>query len=166
MTPTNRRRFARKHSKPFVGCCVTGVYVLPIFYGKSYIGLTGCCVNDRLREHARSVRKADLVHLPAHCGACTCEPQFVAAKILRQSRTKRRGTSACRDQTQSGQCLVLCYDGVYVLLYFLFIFLSCTYSCEERGGCLFVMAVGGRFISLFRLRKKIYSVYVRVLFAK
>lgn len=55
----------------------------------SYIGQTGRCLNDRLREHERNLNNNERSHLVDHCAACSnCEPRFRCAKILGRSRQK------------------------------------------------------------------------------
>lgn len=73
---------SKKHASPFVKCVQGVVYDIPLSCGKSYIGQTGRCLNDRLREHAQNLKKVDGAHLSSHCRKCMCEPIFREAKIL------------------------------------------------------------------------------------
>lgn len=66
----------KKHAKPFVNCIEGVVYQIPLNCGKVYIGQTGRCVNDRLREHALSIKNGTGSHLPFHCKECQCVPEF------------------------------------------------------------------------------------------
>ena len=66
-------------------CAVGVVYEIPLTCGKVYIGQTGRCVNDRAREHERSVKNNLTLHLPAHCRTCACEPELSSIRILGRS---------------------------------------------------------------------------------
>lgn len=76
----------KKHANPVVQCDVGVVYATPFSCGRSYVGQTGRCVNDRIREHQLSIKNSEMGNLPAHCAACGCEPLFQETKILGHSR--------------------------------------------------------------------------------
>ena len=56
--------------------------------GLSYVGQTGRCVNDRVREHAASTRTTPSGHLAVHCSRCSCVPSFDNTKILAKYKNK------------------------------------------------------------------------------
>ncbi|KAM7287717.1 uncharacterized protein ISCGN_031408 [Ixodes scapularis] len=77
---------AKRHAAPFVPCAVGRVYSVPFSCGAEYIGQTGRCLNDRLREHEREIKKNDedsqhpMVH---HLKALApCAPEFPSARVL------------------------------------------------------------------------------------
>ncbi|CAN7943424.1 unnamed protein product [Ixodes hexagonus] len=78
-----------KHAKPHVGCVTHVIYEIPLTCGKSYVGQTGRCVNDRLREHTLSIKNNEGAHLPAHVRVCQCEPRFADTKILGKSKNQK-----------------------------------------------------------------------------
>lgn len=81
------RACGKKHVTRFVECSVAVVYMIPLSCGKCYIGQTGRCLNDRLREHRASVSAvAAAGHLADHCRRCACKAQFHCARVLRRLR--------------------------------------------------------------------------------
>ncbi|XP_077560826.1 uncharacterized protein LOC144175660 [Haemaphysalis longicornis] len=75
-----------KHATRFMECVV---YRIPLDCGRCYVGQTGRCINDRLREHRAAVNS--LVgggHLADHCRRCTCTPDFHNTRVLRSFRTQ------------------------------------------------------------------------------
>ena len=76
----------KKHAKPFLRCAVGTVYEIPLSCGKVYIGQTGRCTNNRLREHSLSIRNGTWSHLPFHCASCGCTPQFDRTRLFARSR--------------------------------------------------------------------------------
>lgn len=78
----------KKHSHRYVECAVGVVYEIPLSCGRSYVGQTGRCVNDRAREHELSIGKIQGAHLATHCLSCCCEPRFKEIKILKKSKSK------------------------------------------------------------------------------
>ncbi|XP_042149994.1 uncharacterized protein LOC121838063, partial [Ixodes scapularis] len=48
----------KKHQTNYVTCCKECVYSIPMSCGAKYIGQTGRCLNDRVREHANEIKKA------------------------------------------------------------------------------------------------------------
>lgn len=86
ITREGPRGCQKQHAKHFRDCVEGVVYEIPLDCGKSYVGQTGRCINDRLREHANSIGKSENAHLPAHCKACRCRPCFERVLILGRSR--------------------------------------------------------------------------------
>lgn len=84
----------KKHANPYVDCKVGVLYQIPLKCGKVYIGQTGRCINDRMREQELSVKNKTGDHLPTHCQACTsgeCVPLLKEVKVLcRCSNTRAR----------------------------------------------------------------------------
>lgn len=99
----------KKHTRPYVKCTTGVVYEIPLSCGKTYVGQTGRCVNDRAREHELSLKNKGNAHLPAHCVACNCEPLLreiqiigrssdtLARELLEAFHIKKRGTSCISD---------------------------------------------------------------------
>ncbi|XP_077541148.1 uncharacterized protein LOC144153370 [Haemaphysalis longicornis] len=82
----------KKHGVQYVHCRVGVVYKIPLTCGKFYIGQTGRCVNERLREHDLSMKNGTGSHLPHHCRECgkECAPRLEDTQIV----GKRRDTVA------------------------------------------------------------------------
>ncbi|CAN7992159.1 unnamed protein product [Ixodes hexagonus] len=53
---STKNKCSKKHAKPFVPSDTGVVYSIPLSCGRTYIGQTGCRLNDRLREHDYSLR--------------------------------------------------------------------------------------------------------------
>lgn len=78
----------KKHQKPFVTCTSDVVYRIPPSCRRSYVGQTGRCLNDRLREHAYSLRATVRGLLPLHCRDCSCLPSFGDVVLVSRHRDK------------------------------------------------------------------------------
>lgn len=84
---TNRQPTCNTAHRNKYTMCQTGVvYKIPMSCGSCYIGQTGRCVNDRVREHAASVQGTGAGHLAAHCRTCGCRPQFSSVSIMNRHR--------------------------------------------------------------------------------
>ncbi|XP_040062780.1 uncharacterized protein LOC120837464, partial [Ixodes scapularis] len=83
-----KNRCSKKHAKPFVPCATGVVYNIPLSCGRSYIGQTGRCLNDRLREHDYSLRATVGGNFSLHCKECLCEPSFDATTVMGRHRDK------------------------------------------------------------------------------
>ena len=77
-----------KHREKFVNCSEGVVYCIALTCERVYIGQTGRCVNQRLREHSYNVKKAVSGHLGIHCQRCGCVPEFESTRILYRARDK------------------------------------------------------------------------------
>lgn len=88
-----------KHKNRFVKCADEVVYRLPLTCGKNYVGQSGRCVNERLKEHHYNVKEKRGGFLDAHCRHCTnsgtsasnnvqttCMPIFQECSIVNTSR--------------------------------------------------------------------------------
>ncbi|XP_075750346.1 uncharacterized protein LOC142817169 [Rhipicephalus microplus] len=75
-----------KHRKKYVPCIEGVVYSLPLSCGKWYIGQTGRCLNERLKEHAHNVSSTVSGHLGIHCRDCGCVPDFQLCTVIRRHR--------------------------------------------------------------------------------
>lgn len=75
-----------KHRKPFVPCTAGVVYVISLTCGKKYVGQTGRCLNERLKEHYYNVNTAVQGHLGIHCRDCGCVPVFNKCEIIYRHR--------------------------------------------------------------------------------
>lgn len=81
-----RYNCSKKHRDQFVPCAEGVVYSITLSCGKEYVGQTGRCLNDRLREHSYNVTKlATTGHLAAHCMRCGCKPIFNETKVIARS---------------------------------------------------------------------------------
>lgn len=71
-----------KHRTQFVDCAQGVVYRIPLSCGACYVGQTGRCLNERLREHANNVRNGKDGFLALHVSTCGCTPQFERTTVL------------------------------------------------------------------------------------
>ena len=79
----------KQHKNKFVPCVVGVVYSIPLTCKKVYIGQTGRCINDRLREHACSTRASPSGNLAVHCDRCGCTPVLEDTTVLGRHRHQR-----------------------------------------------------------------------------
>ncbi|XP_049528721.1 LOW QUALITY PROTEIN: uncharacterized protein LOC125947615 [Dermacentor silvarum] len=79
---TRRGRCTVKHRNPLVSCTTGVVYMIPLSCGKKYVGQTGRCINDRLREHHNNVYNTIQGHLGIHCRDHGCKPYFDKSEVL------------------------------------------------------------------------------------
>lgn len=79
----------KNHKTRYVECKEQVVYKIPLSCGKVYIGQSGRCINDRLREHALSVRSSPSGNLAVHCNRCGCVPRLDNTVILTRNRDKK-----------------------------------------------------------------------------
>lgn len=87
----NRGGCKIRHGVTYVPCAVGVVYAIPLSCGRFYVGKTGRCINERLREHAQKVNKNEDkgAHLVAHINSCcNCEPRFEGTSILGRSNNE------------------------------------------------------------------------------
>lgn len=76
----------KRHDKPFVEYAAGVVHKSLLGCGKSYIGQTERCLDDRLSEHAQNLKTNNGAHLTTHCKSCRkCEPRFYETEILNRS---------------------------------------------------------------------------------
>ena len=64
---------------------------IPLTCGKQYVGQTGRCVNDRLREHSNNVRQMNNGHLALHCSTCDsaeCKPLLERCHVVGRSASQ------------------------------------------------------------------------------
>lgn len=83
-----KHRCHTKHVRPYVPCSTRVVYSIPLSCGRSYVGQTGRCINDRLREHNLSLNSTVGGHLPLHCQACKCTPSLQKTSIIGRFQEK------------------------------------------------------------------------------
>lgn len=76
------------HVNQFVNCTEGVVYSVPLSCGKTYVGLTGRCLNERLKEHNYNVHKAISGHLGVHCRDCGCAPIFSNTIVIAKNKQK------------------------------------------------------------------------------
>lgn len=77
-----RKRCMVRHRTQFVDCALGVVYRTPFSCGACYVGQTGRCLNDRLREHANNVRGGKDGFLAQHVSTCGCTPLFEKTTVL------------------------------------------------------------------------------------
>lgn len=76
-----------KHQTAYVDCVDCVVYCIPLSCGKKYVGQTGCCLNDRLRQHNNNVKNSFGSNLAIHCSKCrNCAPLLNQCHIIGRSR--------------------------------------------------------------------------------
>lgn len=83
------QRCKTKHRNRFVNCIIDVVYMIILSCGACYIGQTGRCLNDRLREHACNVRSGNDGYLAQHVTRCGCEVQFDKTVVLQKHKDER-----------------------------------------------------------------------------
>lgn len=105
------------HKVRFITCATGVVYEVPLTCDHVYIGETGRCVNQRLKEHQQSPRekvnsRGEKVSLTwyAHTEHCTvpdCEPKFHKTKILAKHIDKmtRQMIEAYNIKKNGEQCI-------------------------------------------------------------
>lgn len=76
---------SKKHRTNFVPCVEGVVYSFPLSCGRQYVGQTGRCLNDRLREHKNNIVNANSGHLGIHCRDCGCVAHFNNSTVLGKS---------------------------------------------------------------------------------
>lgn len=80
-----------KHKIKFVERVEGVVYKIPLTCGKSYIGQTGRCLNERLREHKYACGQLQAPgNLAAHCARCNCEVLFGTTSVLDRSKDRNK----------------------------------------------------------------------------
>ncbi|CAN7937951.1 unnamed protein product, partial [Ixodes hexagonus] len=84
----SRHKCNKKLVSPFVPCTSGVVYSIPLSCGRAYVGQTGRCINDRLREHNLSLRSNVGGHLPLHCRNCACRPTLENTTIIGRYKEK------------------------------------------------------------------------------
>lgn len=78
----NKSTCATQHRDRFVNCSERTVYSIPLACGKQYVGQSGRCLNDQLREHRNNADKTIKGHLGIHCRHCECRPHFDRIRIV------------------------------------------------------------------------------------
>lgn len=61
--------------------CTGVVYNIKLSRGNVYIGQTSRCVNERLNDHALSVRSSPASNLAVHCDRRGCQPVLEKTSI-------------------------------------------------------------------------------------
>ncbi|XP_072142758.1 uncharacterized protein [Dermacentor andersoni] len=78
-----------QHQNKFTECRTRVVYRIPLSCGRSYIGQTGRCFNERAMEHCRNLRNKEGSFLAEHCRDCSnCRPQFDKTKFLKYGKDR------------------------------------------------------------------------------
>ncbi|CAN7941874.1 unnamed protein product, partial [Ixodes hexagonus] len=75
----------KKHHSRFVPCSEGVVYAIPLSCGKQYIGQTGRCLNDRLREHHYNINRVISGNLGIHCRDCRCSADLSNCTVIARS---------------------------------------------------------------------------------
>lgn len=99
----NKIKCTTKHQNQFVSCVQGVVYSIPLSCGRRYVGQTGRCLNDRLREHRYNVFKVVSGHLGVHCRDCGCIPAFERCQVVFKNKDRvTREIIEARDITRLG----------------------------------------------------------------
>lgn len=80
----------KKHKKALVPCAVSVVYKIELSCGRVYLGQSGRCIKDRLREHAFSIRSSPSGNLAIHCDRCGCSTLLYKTIVARHSQQVTR----------------------------------------------------------------------------
>lgn len=87
------RHCSIKHRRHFVECTEGVIYQIPLRCQKVYVGQTGLCVNDKLREHIKYInnvlkRKNFEGFLASHCLVCKDNlPKLESMSVIRKGKT-------------------------------------------------------------------------------
>ena len=98
----------KRHVTRFVECSLAVVYMFPLSCDAVYIGQTGRCINDRLREHCCNVKNkvSSGSFLAMHCKTCACTPLFDRCVVLGRSRNQL--TREIIEANSIAKCVKLC----------------------------------------------------------
>lgn len=78
------------HQTKFTSCAVGVVYSVPLSCGKIYIGQTGGCINERLRQHRATLSSGTGSNLALHTKSCQdCVPKFHHAVTVGRGKSRR-----------------------------------------------------------------------------
>lgn len=100
-----------KHANRYVKCEVGVVYNIPLTCGKTYVGQTGICLNERLKEHRCACQKmAPSGNLAKHCKNYERSPLFEKTSFLAKSQneTTREIWAAFNISSQQSICVSSC----------------------------------------------------------
>lgn len=78
----------KKHRTRYVDCIEKVVYQIPLTCRRYYVGQTGRCANDRMREHDNNVKRAQDGWLAIHCRSCPCSPIFEKRSVVSKHRDR------------------------------------------------------------------------------
>lgn len=82
-----RKACDKSYVPPYVPCTTEVAYTIPLRCGKVYIGQTGQCLNDRLKEHAYSLGVVNnTTHLPVHTRRCGCAVLLYNTKVTGRAK--------------------------------------------------------------------------------
>ncbi|CAN7939686.1 unnamed protein product, partial [Ixodes hexagonus] len=97
----------KKHRTNFVSCVEGVIYSFPLSCGGVYIGQTGRCLNDRLREHHNNVLNTNSGHLGIHCRDCGCSALLNNCTVLGRSPNQltREIIEAANIDRRSDRCV-------------------------------------------------------------
>lgn len=98
----------KRHTNNFGRCAVGVVYQIPLSCTRVYIGQTGRCVQDRLREHHASLNASPSGNLAVHVSRCGCRPDFTTVQILgkfKEKVTREILEAFCIHETGSDKCI-------------------------------------------------------------
>lgn len=80
----------KRHVNKYVDCTRAVVYKFPLSCNSVYIGQTGRCINDRLREHNYNANNkiSSSGFLAIHCKSCGCKPLLDRCIIIGRSHNQ------------------------------------------------------------------------------
>ncbi|XP_049269018.1 uncharacterized protein LOC125757457 [Rhipicephalus sanguineus] len=83
----------KKHVTSFVECQRNVVYEIPLTCGLVYVGQTGRCLNERLREHKGTLKSGTGSNLALHCikqcASAHCAPELEKTRALKRYGRKQ-----------------------------------------------------------------------------
>lgn len=79
----------KKHERQFTECKSGVVYQIVFTCGRVYIGQSGRCINDRLREHANSIVNRAAAPVSMHVQSCGCQALLDEVQIRARHRGRR-----------------------------------------------------------------------------
>uniref|UniRef100_L7LY07 Putative tick transposon n=1 Tax=Rhipicephalus pulchellus TaxID=72859 RepID=L7LY07_RHIPC len=88
MTKQKKWECSTKHAIVFTACVAWVVYCIPLSCGRVYIGQTGRCLNERMREHNLAVKEKYGGHLDIHCRSCGCIARFEHVTVIGRARER------------------------------------------------------------------------------
>lgn len=104
-----------QHRNRYATCSREVVYGTPLSCGACYVGTTGRCLNNRLREHANNVKNGKDGFLAQHCTECKCVPLFEETATLYKHRYV--GTRVIVEAAQMAREQVPCVSKPSVALF-------------------------------------------------
>lgn len=87
-SPKEEKACTKNHATRFTVCNTAVLYDILVRCGRSYIGKTGRCVSDGLREDANTLKVRTGSNLSVHCTSCGCLPCLEDCAIMKDVDTR------------------------------------------------------------------------------